>query len=282
MKNFTGKVAAITGAGSGIGRALALKLAERGAVLAIADINADSLEQTREMLVAEGAACSSHVVDVADRDAVEAFAADVTREHGAVHLVINNAGVTVVDQAERISYEDFNWVMNINFWGAVYGTKAFLPYLRKVDEAHIVNVSSLFGLVAIPLQSAYNASKFALRGFTEALKMELAGSSIGVSCVHPGGIKTRIGKHSRVREESLTVSKEELLADFDRFAMTSPERAAAIIIRGIERKRRRIMIGPDASLFDWIGRLFPGSYEKIVRLETKSRARNKASLTSER
>src|SRR5210317_181014 len=220
MKNFTGKVAAITGAGSGIGRALGLKLAERGAVLAIADINADSLEQTREMLVAEGAACSSHVVDVADRDAVEAFAADVTREHGAVHLVINNAGVTVVDQAERISYEDFNWVMNINFWGAVYGTKAFLPYLRKVDEAHIVNVSSLFGLVAIPLQSAYNASKFALRGFTEALKMELAGSSIGVSCVHPGGIKTRIGKHSRVREESLTVSKEELLADFDRFAMT--------------------------------------------------------------
>jgi NAD(P)-dependent dehydrogenase (short-subunit alcohol dehydrogenase family) len=282
MKNFTGKVAAITGAGSGIGRALALKLAERGAVLAIADINADSLEQTREMLVAEGAACSSHVVDVADRDAVEAFAADVTREHGAVHLVINNAGVTVVDQAERISYEDFNWVMNINFWGAVYGTKAFLPYLRKVDEAHIVNVSSLFGLVAIPLQSAYNASKFALRGFTEALKMELAGSSIGVSCVHPGGIKTRIGKHSRVREESLTVSKEELLADFDRFAMTSPERAAAIIIRGIERKRRRIMIGPDARLFDWIGRRFPGSYEKIVRLETKSRARNKASLTSER
>lgn len=259
-----------------------MKLAERGAVLAIADINADSLEQTREMLVAEGAACSSHVVDVADRDAVEAFAADVTREHGAVHLVINNAGVTVVDQAERISYEDFNWVMNINFWGAVYGTKAFLPYLRKVDEAHIVNVSSLFGLVAIPLQSAYNASKFALRGFTEALKMELAGSSIGVSCVHPGGIKTRIGKHSRVREESLTVSKEELLADFDRFAMTSPERAAAIIIRGIERKRRRIMIGPDARLFDWIGRLFPGSYEKIVRLETKSRARNKASLTSER
>jgi butyryl-CoA dehydrogenase len=276
MKEFSRKVAVITGAGSGIGRALALALATRGCILALADVNRNGLHETRDQVTAAGAACSTHVVDVADRDAVEAFAADVFRQHGAVHLVINNAGVTLVDQAERASYEDFNWIMNINFWGVVYGTKAFLPYLRQVDEAHIVNVSSLFGLVAMPIQSAYNASKFAVRGFTESLKMELAGSPIGVSCVHPGGIKTGIGEHSRVREDSISVTREQLLADFEKAAATTAERAAAVIIRGIEKKRRRILIGFDARLFDWVSRIFPGSYEKILGLERKSHIRNEA------
>ena len=276
MKEFSRKVAVITGAGSGIGRALALALATRGCILALADVNRNGLHETRDQVTAAGAACSTHVVDVADRDAVEAFAADVFRQHGAVHLVINNAGVTLVDQAERASYEDFNWIMNINFWGVVYGTKAFLPYLRQVDEAHIVNVSSLFGLVAMPIQSAYNASKFAVRGFTESLKMELAGSPIGVSCVHPGGIKTGIGEHSRVREDSISVTREQLLADFEKAAATTAERAAAVIIRDIEKKRRRILIGFDARLFDWVSRIFPGSYEKIFGLERKSHIRNEA------
>lgn len=280
MKDFSGKVAVVTGAGSGIGRALAVQLAKRGCRLSIADVNSEGLEETRALVTAEGSGCSAHIVDVAKREAVEAYAADVFREHGAVHLLVNNAGVTLVDQAERVSYEDFDWIMNINFWGVVYGTKSFLPFLWQADEAHIVNVSSLFGLVAIPLQSAYNASKFAVRGFTEALKMELAGSSISVSCVHPGGIKTSIGKHSRVREDSISVSKEQLIADFDKAAMTTPERAAAIIIRGIEKKRRRILIGLDARLVDWVGRLFPGSYERIFRLEKKARLRNRARVES--
>lgn len=269
MKNLLGKVAVITGAGSGIGRALAVRLAERGSGLAVSDINAESLEETRKQVEAAGAVCSTHRVDVADRAAVESFAADVVREHGAVHLVVNNAGVTLVDRAQDVTYEDLEWIMNINFWGVVYGTKSFLPYLRKVDEAHIVNVSSLFGIVAMPLQSAYNASKFAVRGFTEALKMELAGSHIGVTCVHPGGIKTRIGINSRVGEDALSVPKEQLVADFEKAARTTPEQAADAIIRGVVKNKRRVLIGSDARFVDIVARLFPGSYEKILGIEKK-------------
>ena len=280
MKIESGMVAVITGAASGIGRALAIQFAERGCKLALADINEAGLAETERLIVASRVDCSTHVVDVASCKAVEAFAVDVVEQHGDVNVLVNNAGVTLVDQAELVSYDDFEWVMNINFWGVVYGTKSFLPSLRKVDQAHIVNVSSLFGLVAMPLQAAYNASKFAVKGFTEALKMELAGSHIGVSCVHPGGIKTDIGKNSRVREEALSISKDELLANFDRMAMTSPEKAGAAIIRGIEGQRRRVLIGLDAKFFDWIGRWFPGSYEKIFGLEKKARERNRARAES--
>jgi len=269
MKNFSGKVAVITGAGSGIGRALAVQLAERGCVLTVADISADGLQETRKLVEAAGAVCSTHIVDVADRATVEEFAAAVVDEHGAVHLLVNNAGVTLVDWAEHVSYDDLEWIMNINFWGVVFGTKSFLPYMRQVDEAHIVNISSLFGLVAMPLQSAYNASKFAVRGFTEALKMELAGTHIGVSCVHPGGIKTGIGRNSRVSEEALSVPKEELIAEFEKAARTTPEKAAAVIIRGIEKNKRRVLIGGDARFVDLVARFFPGSYEKILGIEKK-------------
>ena len=269
MKKFSGKVAVITGAGSGIGRALAVQLAERGCVLTVADISADGLQETRKLVEAAGAVCSTHIVDVADRATVEEFAAAVVDEHGAVHLLVNNAGVTLVDWAEHVSYDDLEWIMNINFWGVVFGTKSFLPYMRQVDEAHIVNISSLFGLVAMPLQSAYNASKFAVRGFTEALKMELAGTHIGVSCVHPGGIKTGIGRNSRVSEEALSVPKEELIAEFEKAARTTPEKAAAVIIRGIEKNKRRVLIGGDARFVDLVARFFPGSYEKILGIEKK-------------
>ena len=282
MKNFSGKVAVITGAGSGIGRALAVQLAERGCVLTVADISADGLQETRKLVEAAGAVCSTHIVDVADRATVEEFAAAVVDEHGAVHLLVNNAGVTLVDWAEHVSYDDLEWIMNINFWGVVYGTKSFLPYMREVDEAHIVNVSSLFGLVSMPLQSAYNASKFAVRGFTEALKMELAGSHIGVSCVHPGGIKTGIGRNSRVSEEALSVPKEELIAEFEKAARTTPEKAAAVIIRGIEKNKRRVLIGGDARFVDLVARFLPGSYEKILGIEKKvlAAAKEKAASSS--
>lgn len=273
MKDFAGKIAVITGAGSGIGRALAMCLAERGCVLALADVNQDGVQQTHAQLTATGAKCSIHHVDVTDREAVAKLADTVVSQHGAVHLLVNNAGVTVVDRAESVSYDDFEWVMNTNFWGVVYGTKSFLPYLRLVDEAHIVNISSLFGLMSMPLQSTYNASKFAVRGFTEALKMELAGSSIAVSCVHPGGVKTDIARNSRIRDSAISVSREKLIAEFDKRAITTPQKAAAKIVRGIEKNKRRIVIGIDAKIADWIIRLFPGSYEKFLRLEKKVRRR---------
>ena len=279
MKDFDGRIAVITGAGSGIGQSLAVQLAERGCVLALGDLDAEGLARTKERVGKTSAICSMHKLDVADRNAVEAFAADVIERHGSVHLLFNNAGVTLVDTVQNVDYDDFNWLMNINFWGVVYGTKAFLPHLRKAaDEAHIINISSLFGLLSLPLQSAYNASKFAVRGFTEALKMELAGSAVGVSCVHPGGIKTGIARNSRVRAESLDVSKEELNSQFDKAARTTPDQAAAKTIRGVEKNRRRILIGPDAKIADWIVRLFPGSYEKIMRFEVG--VRRKARLQS--
>ncbi len=271
MKISAGHVAAITGAGSGIGRALAVQLAQRGCKIAAADINAEHLLETAALVKAEGATCSTHVVDVADQEAVEGFAADVVKEHGGVNLIINNAGVTLIDSADKVLYSDFEWIMNINFWGVVYGSKAFLPYLREADTAHIVNVSSLFGLMSMPLQSAYNASKFAVRGFTESLKMELAGSPIGVSCVHPGGIKTSITENSRVGDEALSVSKEQLFSDFDKAAINTADRAAEVIIHGVEKDKRRILIGRDAKIMDWIVRHFPNTYEKVLGLEKEVR-----------
>ena len=267
MKDFKDKVAVVTGAASGIGKALSVLLAERGAVVALVDINTEGLAGTADQITSTGGACSQHVVDVADRAAVEALAAEVVSQHGAVHLLINNAGVSVVDRVEDIAYDDFEWLMNINFWGVVYGTKSFLPHLKRADEAHIVNISSLFGIMSVPLQSAYNAAKFAVRGFTESLKMELADSNVGVSCVHPGGIQTEITRNSRIGEGALQMSRDELHAAFLRAAPTRPEKAAAVILRGVERNRRRILIGLDARIADWVARHFPGTYERVLGLQ---------------
>lgn len=267
MRNFKDKVAVVTGAASGIGKALSVLLAERGAVVALVDINAEGLAGTADLITSAGSDCSQHVVDVADRAAVEALAADVVSQHGAVHLLINNAGVSVVDRVEDIAYDDFEWLMNINFWGVVYGTKSFLPHLKRADEAHIVNISSLFGIMSVPLQSAYNAAKFAVRGFTESLKMELADSNVGVSCVHPGGIQTEITRNSRIGEGALEMSRDELHAAFLRAAPTPPEKAAAVILRGVEKDKRRILIGLDARIADWVARHFPGTYERVLGLQ---------------
>lgn len=278
MKSFDQRVVVITGAASGIGRSLAVQLAGMGASLAIADMNLEGMAQTRQLVENAGARCTSHKLDVADREAFEAFARDVISEHGEVHVVFNNAGVTMVDSVENQSYEDFNWLMSINFWGVVHGTRAFLPYLKQVDEAHIINVSSVFGILAMPLQSAYNTSKFAVRGFTEALKMELAGSPIQVSCVHPGGIKTGIAQNSRMNEKTLGVPQEQLKAEFTAKARTTADQAAAIIIRGVKKNKRRILVGADAKIMSLVTRLFPGSYEKLLGFEKGVRAKRKARL----
>ncbi len=266
MRSFAGKVAAITGAGSGIGQALALQLAQQGAHLALADINEQGLQQTREKAEAHGSKVSVHRVDVSQRDQVEAFAAEVEAGHGGCHLLFNNAGVALVDRIETMDIADMEWLMGINFWGVVYGTQAFLPLLRRVDEAHLINISSIFGIVGVPTQGAYNASKFAVRGYSEALRIELAGSSVGVSCVHPGGIRTQISANARVAEENVKQSKQSFTRQFDKLARTSAEDAASIILKGVQRGKVRILVGGDARFMDLVARLFPSRYERVLGL----------------
>ena len=275
MKNFRDKVAAITGAGSGMGRALALELASRGCAVALADIGQAALDETAAMLGTAKVAVSTHVVDVADRAAMERFAAEVVRSHGKVNLIFNNAGVSVTNTIEKLSYEDFEWLMNINFWGVVHGTKAFLPYLKQVDEAHIVNTASIFGVVAFATQGAYNASKFAVRGFTEALRQELAGTHIGVSCVQPGGVKTNIVKTSRYyAQDNEAPTKDEMVQNFERLAALTPQLAAQQILAGVARDPGRVLVGKDAKLLAWVQRLFPESYAKRLDAMTGVLRRN--------
>lgn len=266
MKILSNKVAAITGAGSGMGQALAVALAKRGCHLAISDVDGDRLEATAAQLQSAAVKVSRHVLDVGDQDAVFAFASAAEQAHGQVHLIFNNAGVSVTDSVEHMSYKDFEWLMNINFWGVVHGCKAFLPLLRRVDEGHIINTSSIFGVIAVPSQSAYNASKFAVRGFTEALRQELQDSNIGVTCVQPGGVKTNIVKTSRYYpQDNAAPTKEEAAATFEAIAALSSAEAAEIILRGVEKNRARVLVGKDAKLIDWVARLFPERYPAIMQ-----------------
>ena len=266
MRSLTGKVAVITGAGSGIGRALAQRLAGEGCHLALADNHADNLQSIATELRERGHQVSSHILDVADRGAVFAFADEVLSHHGRAELIINNAGVSVSQTIAELSFDDFEWLMNINFWGVVHGTKAFLPHLLKADQGHIVNISSLFGIIALPTQAAYNASKFAVRGFTEALRQELDASNIGVSCVHPGGIKTNIAQTARFYQ-GMNGNRDaaRAAADFGRLARTSPEQAARLIVEGVKAGRPRILIGNDARLLDIVQRLLPTRYTQVLR-----------------
>jgi NAD(P)-dependent dehydrogenase (short-subunit alcohol dehydrogenase family) len=268
MKNFSGRVAAITGAGSGIGRALAMDLARRGAHLALADIDEVGLAETVTLCEGSGVKVTSQRLDVADRAAVYAWADTVVAEHGKVELVINNAGVALGATIESMSYEDFEWLMNINFWGVVYGTKAFLPHLKAAGEGHIVNLSSVFGLISIPSQSAYNSAKFAVRGFTDALRMEfeIDGGNVSCTTVHPGGIKTNIARNARMDESvaAMAGDAEKARRDFDRIAITSPAKAARQILAAVENDRRRALIGPDAKVFDLVSRLPASLYQRVL------------------
>jgi len=259
-------VAVITGAGSGIGRALAKGFArESVAGIAVADVNREGLEKTAMML--GDANVSLHVVDVADREAMQAFVDAVISEHGRVTHVINNAGVALGGTLKEVSLDEIEWLMGVNFWGVVHGTKLFMPHLEKERSAHIVNISSLFGFVAPPGQTAYCASKFAVRGFTEALRHELEDTNIAVSVVHPGGVKTNIANSARIAESSeITADElEQRLARMNRnLSTTTPDRAAEIIIKGIKKRSPRIIVGPDAQLLSWIQRLFPKRYLAIA------------------
>ncbi|HEV3265732.1 MAG TPA: SDR family NAD(P)-dependent oxidoreductase [Acidimicrobiales bacterium] len=268
MRTFDGRVAAITGAGSGIGRALARELAARGAPLALSDIDEVGLAETVTLCEGSGVKVTSQGLDVADRAAVYAWADRVVEDHGKVNLIFNNAGVAVAATIEAMSYEDFEWLMNINFWGVVYGTKAFLPHLKVAGEGHVVNLSSVFGLISIPSQSAYNAAKFAVRGFTDALRMELEMEGAGVSCttVHPGGIKTNIARNARIDPSVVEMAgdPDDARARFDKVAFTRPEKAARQILTAVEQDRRRALIGPDAQVIDFISRLPAGLYQRVL------------------
>jgi butyryl-CoA dehydrogenase len=276
VKGFSGRVAAITGAGSGIGRALAQELAHRGAHLALSDIDEVGLAETVAQCEGFGVKVTSQRVDVADRHAVFAWADQVLDDHGKVNLIFNNAGVALGATIEAMSYEDFEWLMNINFWGVVHGTKAFLPHLKAANEGHVVNLSSVFGLISVPSQSAYNAAKFGVRGFTDALRMELDMENCGVSCttVHPGGIKTNIARNARMDASvvDLAGDAERARHQFDKLAMTSPKKAARQILGAVEKDRRRALIGPDAKVIDLISRLPAGLYQRVlVRGATRRR-----------
>jgi NAD(P)-dependent dehydrogenase (short-subunit alcohol dehydrogenase family) len=263
MKILRNKTAVITGAASGIGRALAIGLAREGCHLSVADLNQAGLAETAGTATALGSRVTTHNLDVADRAAVYDFSGQVIRAHGRVDLILNNAGVELVTTIEEIDYEDFEWVMNINFWGMVYGTKAFLPHL-KAHESHVVNISSMFGLCSAPMQSAYSCSKFAIRAFSEALGQEMAGTPVRVSSVYPGGIRTAILERARIKSsERFAGNQARLRRRFTKFALTSPEKTAATIIAGIKKNKRRILIGPDAHAFDFFQRLLPAGYQRI-------------------
>jgi NAD(P)-dependent dehydrogenase (short-subunit alcohol dehydrogenase family) len=269
MNSFDDKVAAITGAGSGMGASLALELARRGCQLALCDIDEAALEVSAAKARLLGVKVTTTVVDVAERAAVHDWAETVVREHGRVHLVFNNAGVAVGGTAEDTDYRDIDWIVGINLWGVVHGTKAFLPHLAASGEGHVVNTSSVFGLVGVPGQSAYNATKFAVRGYTEALRAELKamGSCVSATCVHPGGIRTAIARHARTDASvaRLGVDPAKAASDFERHLRTTPDRAAQLILKAVAQDRARVLIGADAHLLDLLGRLLPGGYHTPLR-----------------
>jgi short-subunit dehydrogenase len=269
MKSFDQKVAAITGAGSGIGRALAVELAQQNCALALSDVNVKGLSETVALAKSHGANVTSAKVDVANRKQVHDWAGKVKLDHGKVNLIFNNAGVAQAGSVEANSYEDYEWIMGINFWGVVHGTKAFLPMLKASGDGHIVNVSSVFGLFAQPSQSGYNASKFAVRGFTESLRQELDLMDCGVSatCVHPGGIKTNIARDARMGDsvrELLGQDADKSRRQFEKAFTTTAEQAAKTILNGVRRDSRRVLIGVDAVALETMQRLLPGGYQKVV------------------
>lgn len=270
MKDFKNKVAAITGAASGMGRTLAVELARRGCHLALSDVNETELVKTAELAGQHGVKVTITRLDVADKAAVYAWADQVVRDHGKVNLIFNNAGVALTAPLEHVKLSDFEWIVGINFWGVVYGTQAFLPYLKASGEGHIINTSSLFGLMSVPTQGCYNATKFAVRGYTEALRMELEmeGSCVSATCVHPGGIATNIamaGKVDPVMEKLTGVTEEQQKRRANKMInTTTAESAARQILTAVEKNARRVLVGPDAKFLDKVVRLLGASYQVLI------------------
>jgi short-subunit dehydrogenase len=270
MKTLDGKVVVITGAGSGIGRELALQAARQGAVLALSDWDEVGLVETAQQVqTSTHREVRTDKVDVRDRQAMHDYAASVREEFGRVNVIVNNAGVALHGDFEEVSYDDFEWVMDVDFWGVVQGTKEFLPHLIESGDGHVVNISSLFGLISMPGQTAYNSAKFAVRGFTEALRQELilAKRPVQVTCVHPGGIKTAIARNARTTasHEQAAVAKH-----FDtKLARMSPEQAATIILDGVLANKPRVIVGADAKLLDLFARLVGARYQRVFTLAAR-------------
>ena len=269
MKNFKNKVAAITGAASGMGRELAVELAQRGCHVALSDVNEAGLAETAALVRQHGVKVSTTKLDVAHREAVNAWADQVAAEFGQVNLVFNNAGVALGATLDKVKPADFEWIMGINFWGVVWGTQAFLPHLKKSGEGHVVNTSSLFGLMSQPTQGTYNASKFAVRGFTESLRQELDVENCGVSatCVHPGGIRTNIARSAKLDPSMAKpgTDLEQARRRFDKLLNTTTANSAARkMIRAVEKNQRRVLVGPDAVFLDKLVRLTGSWYQPLV------------------
>jgi short-subunit dehydrogenase len=270
MQHFKGKVAAITGAASGMGRSLAVELARRGCALAISDRNEAGLKETAALCAVHAVKVTTQTLDVADRAAMFAWATQSADAHGKVNLIFNNAGVAHTASAATATIEDFEWIMGINFWGVVHGTQAFLPYLRASGEGHVINLSSLFGLMAMPTQSTYNASKFAVRGYTEALRMELEleGAPVSATAVHPGGVATNIVNASRIDQQVIDSTGQDEETHRRRanrlINVTSPDAAALQILAGVERNARRVLVGKDAWVLDKAVRLLGSAYQQLI------------------
>ena len=264
MSSFEGKVAVITGAGSGIGRALALNLAKKGAKLALSDIDTDGLAETVRQAQAFGAHVKSDRLNVAEREAVLAYADAVVAHFGHVNQVYNNAGIAYNGNVEQSEFKDIERIIDVDFWGVVNGTKAFLPHVIASGDGHIVNISSLFGLIAVPGQSAYNAAKFAVRGFTEALRQEMliAKHPVKVTCVHPGGIKTAVARNATVVEGE----DHQTFAEFfdKRLALHTPEMAAETIVSGVAKGHARVVVGWEAKAVDVLARIMGPTYQRVV------------------
>lgn len=263
MKNINNKVIALTGAASGIGRCIAIQLAEKGGILALADVDAKGLEETVRLLPSNTKA-STHIVDVSNKDRVYEWADEVVAEHGHVDAIINNAGVANSGFIEDMSYEDFNWVFDIVFFGVLYGTKAFLPYLHQRPEANIVNISSVNAFFPFPKNGPYNAAKHAVKGLNQTLMQELRGSNVHVTSVHPGGIKTNIVRNTRFEEGTTSAEVEAGVKEFDRMASTTAEKAASIIIKGMMKNRQRQLVGIDAVFIDLAVRFMPQAFANFV------------------
>jgi NADP-dependent 3-hydroxy acid dehydrogenase YdfG len=270
MKTLHDKVAVITGAGSGIGRALALDLAGKGARLALSDVDEHGLAETVRLVEAAGVReVRSDRLDVADRAAFRAYATAVAEHFGRVNVVINNAGVALAGDFTELEYDDIDWIIGVNFWGVVHGTKEFLPHLIASGDGHLVNLSSLFGLVSMPGQSMYNASKYAVRGMTEAIREEMliAGHRVGVTAVHPGGIKTAIARNSRVAANEDQAATAKFFDE--KLAKMTPERAAEIIVKGILTNKARVLVGLDAHALHHLAKLTGSHYQDLVARGSK-------------
>ncbi|NUS45016.1 MAG: SDR family NAD(P)-dependent oxidoreductase [Mycobacteriaceae bacterium] len=267
MKSLAGKVAVVTGAGSGIGREVALELARGGARLALSDVNSESVAAVADQCRTLGAQVHEQRLDVADAAAVFEYADAVAGHFGAVNLVVNNAGVMHFGSVEETSLEQIRRVVDIDLWGVIHGTKAFLPHLIKSGDGHVVNISSVFGLFGIPTQSAYNAAKFAVRGFTETLRQEMlvAGHPVAVTCVHPGAIKTELAYRASIADGD----RDAINDGFDRMARTTPQQAARTIVAGIRAGKPRILVGADARVLDKLVRLLGPHYQRPLAAMVK-------------